>query len=404
MLLRSELILLSALFLIQFTHILDFVIIMPLGEEFMSTFGVDNRGFGIIVSSYTISAGFFSLISAFFQDRFDRKKTLIFCYVGFIAGTLFCAISPDYRTLVFSRIMAGAFGGVLGSSILAILGDIIPFERRGKASGILMASFSLATIAGVPIGLRLAHNYGWNSPFLALSGASALILVYSIFTVPNVTEHLKKRVHVQIIPYYMNILKEKNHLAAFTLTAVMMMAGFSVIPFISPYMQLNLGFSKLDLELVYFCGGAATFITSVLIGFAADRFGKMSTFTALALLSCIPLLAVTNLPQMEKWKVLIVSTSFFVLVSGRFVPAMAIITSSVNKQENRGGFMSLNTFTQQVASGIAATVSSIIITQANPKAPLENYPYVGIIAVICSVLSILLIRMIRVSDPLHPKK
>ncbi len=387
---------------IQFTHILDFVIIMPLGPRFMNVFQINPQEFGFIVSSYTFSAGLAGIIGTGFVDRFDRKAVLNTAYLGFVLGTYLCAISPDYKMLLLARIVSGAFGGIIGAMVFSILGDVIPYERRGRASGIIMSAFSFASVIGVPLGLYLASSFdSWAAPFWGLAGLSTFILFFSHFVMPNVTSHINKLENHSIYKVYMIILKDSNHIKAFLLIITMMFAGFSVIPFISPYMVSNVGVSEKDLSYLYFFGGGATLFTARIIGGLADKFGKYRVFSIIALFSTVPIFIITNMSVVPLYQALIASTLFFILVSGRFIPALAMITSSV-LPKNRGGFMSLNSSFQQIASGMASILAGMILVK-NSDGTLSNYPYVGYMAITATLLAIYLGSKLRVAvDPLHP--
>ncbi|MCB1177022.1 MAG: MFS transporter [Leptospiraceae bacterium] len=318
---------------IQFTHILDFVIVMPLGPQFIRFFDIDSTRFGLIVSSYTFSAGLFGVIGSFFIDKFDRKSVLNTCYFGFTVGTLLCAFAENYYLLILARIVAGAFGGIINAMILAIIGDLIPYERRGKAAGIIMSAFSVATVMGVPLGLFLAGKFSWRAPFISIVILSLLILVISHYTMPSVRKHLEKKNTDNFLKKFWSILKEENHIRSYKLIATMMFAGFSVIPFISPYLISNVKISESDLSLVYFLGGAATLFTARLIGILADKYGKKQVFSVVALISLIPIITITNLPTLPLHFVLIVTTMFFIFVSSTVITAMALITVSVEPEK-----------------------------------------------------------------------
>jgi predicted MFS family arabinose efflux permease len=372
---------------IQFTHILDFVIIMPLGPRFMDVFKINPQEFGFIVSSYTFSAGLAGIIGTGFVDRFDRKAVLNTAYLGFVLGTYLSAISPDYKMLLLARIVSGAFGGILGAMVFSILGDVIPYERRGKASGIIMSAFSFASVIGVPLGLYLASQFNsWAAPFWGLAILSTFILLFSHFIMPSVKTHINKLENHSVYKVYMIILKDSNHLKAFMLIISMMFAGFSVIPFISPYMVSNVGVSEKDLSYLYFFGGAATIFTARIIGTFADKFGKYKVFSIIAALSTIPIYIITNLSVVPLYHALVASTLFFILVSGRFIPALAMITSSVLPR-NRGGFMSLNSSFQQIASGMASIIAGMILVK-NQDGTMSNYQYVGYMAMCSTFLAI----------------
>lgn len=370
---------------IQFANILDFVIMMPLSPRLMDAFAISPAQFGFLVSSYAFSAGFAGILGAFFIDRFDRRFALNSCYAGLTIATLLCGVVHTYPLLMVARILAGAFGGVTSAIIFAIIGDLIPYERRGKATGVVMSAFSLASVIGVPVGLYLADLFNWNAPFIGLFIFSSVVLVFAHFFTPSVSGHLSSMAKHPIKTLEVLFLN-KNHLIAFSLITMMMFGGFSVIPFIAPYLVTNIGISNLELSYVYILGGAFTVVTSRIIGTLADKFGKPRIFAIIAFTSILPILAITNLPKVPIYITLTVTTSFFVFVSGRFTPAMAMITASVHPH-NRGSFMSMVSSVQQIASGLAASLSGIII-QRTANGQLSEYPKVGIVALVATILAI----------------
>jgi predicted MFS family arabinose efflux permease len=389
---REEAMLLYLLAAVQFTHILDFMIVMPLGPRLMEIFRITPGEFGVIVSTYTFSAGLFGLAAAWFLDRFDRKNALLFLYAGFAVGTFACALAPNYHFLVAARFLAGGFGGVVSATILAIVGDAIPPQRRGAAMGTLFSAFSLASIAGVPAGLFLANHLGWHAPFFMLAGLCVAIMALAVYALPSMRDHLA-RVKAHPWDEMKMILGRINHWRAFALTVVMTMAGFLVIPYLSPSLVANAGVSNERLPLIYLCGGAVTFFSMRWLGRVSDRLGLARVFTWISLLAMVPILVITRLPHLPIWMVLIVSTCFMVFTSGRFVPGMAMITNSVAKQY-RGGFMSLNSALQQFSSGMASLIAgSIIANGAGGR--LEHYGTVGLLGAGCVVVSVFLGRRLK---------
>ncbi len=388
----QEKILLYVLAAIQFTHILDFMIVMPLGPRLMGIFRISPAQFGLIVSTYTFSAGLFGLVAAWFIDRFDRKRALLCLYAGFGLGTLACALAPDYHFLVAARFLAGGFGGVATATILAMIGDAIPPQRRGEAMGTLFSSFSLASIAGVPVGLFLANHLGWHAPFYLLAGLSAAITVMAALTLPSMREHLRrgKQKPWEEMRF---ILSRANHWRAFALTVVMTMAGFLIIPYLSPSLVANVGLSNEQLPLIYLFGGAATFFSMRWIGRLSDRLGLLRIFIAVSIIAMFPILIISRLPPTPLWAALIVTTCFMVFTSGRFIPGMAMVTNSVQAQY-RGGFMSLNSAIQQFASGLASLLAGAIIVSGT-GGRLEHYGTVGLIGAGCVAASILLARKLK---------
>jgi multidrug resistance protein len=392
---KQEKLLLWTLSAINFIHIVDFMILMPLGPQLMRIFDISPQEFGLLVSSYTFSAGISSFFGAFFLDRFDRKKILLGIYVGFAIATLGCALSPNYSVLLLARVLSGLFGGLTSALILAIIGDVIPDSRRGRAMGLVMAAFSVASVLGVPMGLFLASLSDWHMPFYILTGLSLLSLGMIIRFIPNITEHLKNDI---IRPNPMVVIRRvtsnANQMRAITLSVMMMFGQFMIIPFLSPYMVTNVGFTEMEISYVYMAGGAFTIFTSPWVGRLSDKYGKFRIFTIFMFLNVIPIAIITNLGITPIPFVLMVSTLFFVTSNGRYVPAAAIITGT-SKNENRGSFLSFNSAIQQLATGFASLIAGIIIGES-ATGELINYNVVGYIAILFSLLCIPLAQRIKI--------
>jgi predicted MFS family arabinose efflux permease len=390
----KEKILLFILAAIQFTHIVDFMIVMPLGPQLMRLLEINPQQFALMVSSYTFSAGVVGFLFAFVADKFDRKKVLLFAYVCFTIGTFSCGFANSYEFLLAARILTGAFGGVMNALVYSIVADAFPFERRGAAMGVVMASFSFAAAIGVPLGLFLASLADWHLPFHAL-GVAGLVITAGIYVyIPSLHAHIgKDNQDARIFDFLLNIGRTPNLLKALLFMFLLVMGQFVVIPFISPYMVSNMGVTEKELTYVYLFGGGATFFTSPWFGKLSDKYGKPKVFTIIALLSVIPLFIVTNSQVTPLWIVLTVSVFFFVTISGRTVPGMTMITSAVEPQ-HRGSFMSINSAVQQFSSASAAMIGGmIVITDASGK--MLNYQYAGYVAIAATLLSIVVGRRVK---------
>jgi predicted MFS family arabinose efflux permease len=392
----NERLLLLVLAAIQFTIVLDFLIIMPLGPQYMRVFDVTSGQFGLIVSAYAISAGISGIAAGFALDRFDRKQALLWLYFGFTIGTFLCALAPSYHWLVAARVVAGAFGGVAGALILAIIGDLIPEERRGAAMGMVMSSYAVASICGVPIGLFLASDLSWHVPFFMLGGLSTIILAAEVRVMPSLRGHLHHARDQHPAARMLSVLMHADHQKAFLFMAVLTCSSFVIFPYLSAYMVADVGLTEQQLPLIYLSGGLCTIFSMNLIGQWADRAGKLRVFTLMTLSTAIPILTLTNLPRVPLLAAIATSTIFMICMSGRFVPAMALMTSSIESRY-RAGFMSMNSSVQQFSSGLAAYVSGQIIGQA-PGGAMTHFPVIGLLSVGCAFASIYLARFLKIPD------
>lgn len=390
---RGEWGLLLVLAAVQFTHVLDFVIVMPLGPVFQESLHLNAERFGWMVSAYGFSASVSGLLAAWFLDRFDRKKALLVLYVGFTLGTLLCAVAPGYLVLVLGRIVAGGFAGVMGASVLAIIGDVMPESRRAQAMGVIMSSFSVASIVGVPAGLFLANHTDWRFPFAVLVGICLMVLPFAMRLLPPLRGHLERGPVRTVNP--LAVLLHPIHLRAYALTSALVLGTFTVVPYLSLYLVNNVGRRNDELPYVYLFGGVATLLTMTPIGRIADRHGKLRTFRVIAILTLVPLLALTNLPPGPLAVTLLTTTLFMVATSARWVPAMALITSSAAPRQ-RGSFMSVNSSVQQMAMGLGSVIAAAILGGAGEGGePLRHFDLVGLVGAAAMVASILLAGRLR---------
>ncbi len=381
---------------IQFSHILDFMIMMPLGPILMREFGISTHQFGFLVASYSFSAALSGLLASTFVDKFERKRLLLSIFLLFGLATLACGLAPSYIALLIARGMAGAFGGIMGAMVQTLVGDLIPFERRATASGIISAAFSLSTVAGVPLSLWLANHFQWRAPFILIACITALFLFIAARSLPDVRHHLSAQARTHPFSAMFEVLGDANHLRALAFTMLLLFSGFTVIPYITVYAVSDVGISLNDIPYVYLAGGAATLFTSRRIGRIADAKGKMKIYRILALFAILPLFAITHIGIAPLWLWVSCTTAFFVLVSGRMIPAMAIITSAAVPRL-RGTFMSLNAAMQQLASGLAAMLAGLITAQSS-TGQLIGYDKVGYVAIAANLLAIAFVSRIVMHD------
>ena len=386
---KRELWVLLTLAGIQFTHIVDFMVMMPLGPQFTQLFKISDAKFGLLVSAYTFSAGASGLLASFYVDRFSRKKLLLTLYVLFAVATMACGLAQTYDTLMLARIAAGAFGGVLAAMAQTIVADVIPFERRGRAMGIVMSSFALASVAGVPVGLFLAAQFNWHTPFFAIAGVCVLLAIGAFITLPPLADHLK---HQRATPVasIMKVLRDANHQKAFAFTALMMIAAFTVIPYITIYTTTNGGLTMQQIPYVYLLGGAATLFTARWIGKLTDSVGKAKMFKITAVFAMLSIWLVTLSASFGLWGILLVTTTMFIGMNGRMIPGMAVATSAANPKL-RGTFMALNSSVQSAAMGLASFVGGLVISR-DAQGLVQYFWVNAAIGTVATVSSILLVN------------
>ena len=389
---QHELLILIILAAVQFTTIVDFMIVMPLGPQLMRTLKIGPSEFGLIVSSYTFAAGVSGLVASSIVDRFARRTTFMVLYAGFLLGTFLCAIAPTYHTLLLARIATGGFGGILGGVAMTIIGDVFPDERRGLATGSMMTGFALASVAGVPLGLLLGTNFGWHVPFYALVVAGFPLLLLTPYAMPPLKDHVHKA-QVHPLKSLFDTFALPSHRDAFALTIALMIGSFTVFPYVSAYFVSNVGLTEQQLPLIYVVGGVLTLIAAPAVGQLTDKFGKLLIYRIIAPVSAVLLLAITHLPHVPVTVAVIVFGSLMVSNVGRMIAAMAMITGSVERHR-RGAFLSANSSVQHIACGVGAYLGGLIITQSN-DGPIGQFGTVGWIAAVSTVCTLWLAGRVR---------
>jgi len=380
--------------LTQFTVIMDFMVMMPLAPQLMTAFTITPAAVSGAVSAYAWCAGLSGLAAAMYIDRFDRKKLLLTMFALFSVSNLACAAAPNFHVLVLSRAFAGLTGGVLGAIVMAIIGDLIPANRRGAATGIVMTSFSMAAVIGVPSGVMLAAHFGWASPFYILVLCSLPILVLAARVLPALDGHVARRAPLSaMLPDLIALYRVPNHLKAFLLSAVNMATGMMVIPFISPVLVSNVGLKPAEITYVYLAGGIATFFTARMVGKWSDRIGAHKVYRTLSLLFILPVLFITHMPVIPLAGVMLFFPFFMVLASGRNIPLQALMTI-VPDPSRRGAFLSANAAVQQVGTGLGALLGGLTLT-TDAAGHISGYGLNGWIAAGMAVLAVLWVGRIR---------
>lgn len=393
---RTLLLLLAA---VQFTHILDFMVIMPLGQQLMRELKISPAGFSQLVAAYTISAGVVGFLTAPFMDRYDRRKTLLMAYAGFFLGTLACAFSHTAGTLLLSRAVCGAFGGVSGATLMAIVGDIVPPQRRASGMGIIMAAFATAAALGVPFGLFLAQKYRWEMPFFLVAGMAVPVWALVFVMLPPVRGHLDDSARHGFQTFF-DLLRDANAGRALLFMCALVMGHFAVIPLLAPYLVANAGLPENKLFLIYLVGGVCSACTAPLFGRLADRHGRLRIFAMLIVVASLTTLAIANSGPLPVWGTLILAGCFFTFASGRFIPGQAIMSLAVPSRR-RGSFMSLTSCVRDLTSGVTSCFGGWIVTKS-ATGKLVNFDKLGWLAVAVSLLSLWLASRVRENEVSHP--
>ena len=385
---NKEKMIVALLAAIQFTHILDFVVIMPLGPILMRAFNMTPAQFAVLVSSYNISAAVMGFLLGLIADKYDRKLLLQLGFFFFSMATLFCAFSPNYSFLLISRIVAGAFGGAINTLVFSIVTDLIPFERRGKAMGTILASFSITSVIGIPIGLTIADYFGWKFSFIFITIFSFIIIGFGHFILPNVPRSVNQINIRQSIVRLLKISSKFEYIKAYLLIMSLSFSGFLIFPFLATYAVENVGLQESELKFIYLCGGILTIFSSKIVGVLTDKYGTIKLFIPTIILSIPAILTYTHVGQVHLYVLLTISTLFMGAMTSRVIPAMTLITS-IPTPEERGGFMSVLHSSRSLSSALATLTAGFIITNTQGGS-LLNFNKVGYLSVSISIISILL--------------
>ena len=366
----------------------------------MKTLKITASQFGIAVSAYAFSAGISGLFTAGFADKFDRKKLLLFFYVGFTIGTVFCAIAPSFILLVAARIFTGIFGGVIGSISMAIVADLFNLQQRGKVMGFIQMGFGVSQVLGIPIGLYIANAWGWHVPFLWIAAMAAIITLVLFFKLQPIIEHLSLKQEKTPIQHLWHTISKPHYQVGFLSTALLSIGGFMMMPFGSAFAINNLKVTNDELPLLFMITGVATLITMPIAGKLSDKFSKFKLFAFATLFAIIVMNVYAHFAATPFWIVLVTNILMMMAIMSRMVPSTTL-TSAIPEPQDRGAFMSINSSLQQMAGGFGAMIAGLIIVQKDNYAPLEHYDTLAMVASVIMLISIYLVS--RVSKIVYKK-
>ncbi|WP_266366621.1 MFS transporter [Tellurirhabdus rosea] len=401
--------LIGVLALLQFTVVLDFMVLSPLGDLLMKTLDMGPTGFGLVVSAYAFSAGGGGILAAGFADRYDRKKLLLFFYAGFIVGTLFCGLADSFWMLLSARIVTGLFGGVIGSVSMAIITDLFALNQRGRVMGAVQMGFAASSVLGIPISLYLATLWGWHAAFLMIVLLASVIFVAVLVKMAPVTAHLELQSDNNAFRHLWHTLTVKSYQTGYLAIAFLSIGGFMLMPFTSAFLINNVGLKQEELPLVYMFTGISSILVMPLIGRLSDRYSKFLIFTVGSVLAILSSLVYTNIPPVPLWIVVAVNIVMLTGVTSRMIPA-ATLNTSVPDLRDRGAYMSITSSLQQMAGGVAAIAGGLIVTQPDRNRPIEHFDTLGYVVSLVFVLCIffvyrvdkLVVQKNAVNQPAEP--
>lgn len=387
----------AVLAFLQFTIVLDFMILSPLGAILLKELHITTKQFGAVVSAYAFSASAAGILAAGFADKFDRKRLLLFFYSGFVLGTLLCGIAPSYEFLLVARMVTGLFGGVIGSISFAIIADLFPFESRGRVMGFVMTAFSASQVLGIPLGLYLSNHWGWHSPFLMIVAVSAAIGVLIAVRLKPINEHLKAPSEGNALRHLFKTLGEPRYFWAFAATTLLAVGGFMLMPFGSTFLVENLGIPLTHLPAIYIATGLASFVAGPLLGRLSDAIGKYPMFCIGSGLGMALVIYYCSLGVTPLGLVIALNIVLFIAITARMVSAQAL-SSAVPDPGDRGAFMAINSSLQQLAGGVASWTAGLIVVQT-AAGPLEHYDELGYVVAGAMLTTIILMfkvnRLVR---------
>jgi len=391
---RYEVFVIAILSILQFTVILDFMVLSPLGAQLMKELSITTGQFSLVVSAYAISAGISGLLAAGFADKFDRKKLLLFFYIGFVGGTFLCGIAPDYQFLLIARVVTGIFGGVIGSISFAIITDLFKMEVRGRVMGFVQMAFATSQVMGIPVGLYLANNYGWHSPFMMIVGLSVIVGIVIVLYLKPIDKHLSIQSEKSALAHFGSIVSQPRYLKGFAATTLLATGGFMLMPFGSAFTVHNLGIAQEKLPMIYMITGVFSMVSGPLIGKFSDKLGKYTMFVMGTMLSIVMANIYCNLGITPIWLVIILNSIMFMGIMARMISSSALMTA-VPEPKDRGAFMGINSSVQQISGGIASGIAGLIVVQQTKESPLEHYDTLGYVVTGTMIITMVLMYFIN---------
>ncbi|MDA9430309.1 MFS transporter [Bradyrhizobium sp. CCBAU 51627] len=392
---RYQSLLVALLAFAQFTIILDFIIMSPLGAIMMPSLNITAAQFGVAVSAYAFSAGLSGILAAGFADRFDRKRLLLFFYTGFTLGTALCAVAQDYHVLLLGRVVTGLFGGVIGSVVLAIVTDLFPLHLRGRVMGFVQTAFAASQVLGVPAGLFLANRWSWHVCFAAIVGLAIVTIAIIAFAMEPVDAHLKLKQDRNPFHHLVATVFEPRYTLAFAVTTLLATGGYMLMPFSSAFTVNNIGIDIVHLPTIYLVSGLFSIVTGPLVGRAADNFGKYPTFVFGCAMTVLMVLIYTHLGHVSLVTAITVNVLLFIGIFSRMIPSQAVM-SAIPDPSQRGSFSAISASLQQLSGGLGSVLAAAIISQ-QPDGSLLHFERIGYVVVTTTLITMVAMYFVQKS-------
>ncbi|QRN55936.1 MFS transporter [Dyella caseinilytica] len=383
----------AVLAFLQFTIVLDFMLLAPLGAIVIPALNITPGQFGDVVSAYAFAAGVSGILAAGYADRFDRKKLLLVFYVGFMTGTLCCALAHTYVTLLLARMVTGLFAGVVGAASMAIVTDLFPLSMRGRVMGFIQSAFAASTVLGLPMALELSSRWNWNAPFFMIVVVCSLVGIAIFSRLRPVNAHLALQPDRHPLHHLLHTLQTRSYLIGFVTTAMLTIGGFLLMPYSTLFLVHNVGISVKQLSVVYLITGLVSAIMGPLIGRASDTFGKFRVFAFGCAATIVMVVIYTRLSNVGLWMLIVVSALLQIGIFSRMISSSALM-SALPRPADRGAYMSISSSLQQMSGGLAAMLGGMVVKEAS-DGRLLHFDILGDVLVCTTLLSFVLMYFVN---------
>ncbi|HKT30161.1 MFS transporter [Dyella sp.] len=383
----------AVLAFLQFTIVLDFMLLAPLGALVVPALHITPEQFGDVVSAYAFAAGVSGIVAAGFADRFDRKRLLLIFYAGFMLGTLFCALAHTYVLLLLARMFTGLFAGVVGAASMAIVTDLFPLSMRGRVMGYIQSAFAASTVLGLPLSLWLSSHWGWNAPFFLIVAVCTVVGGAIIGRLRPVNAHLALRPDKKPLHHLLHTLTTRSYLIGFATTALLTMGGFMLMPYSTLFIVNNLGIPMSMLSVVYLITGLVSAVMGPLLGKASDAFGKFRIFAFGCVVTIVMVVIYTRMSNVGLWTLITVSALLQIGIFSRIISSSALM-SALPKPSDRGAYMSISSSLQQMSGGLAALLGGMVVVQLS-NGRLLHFDVLGDILVFTTLASFVMMYFVN---------